>query len=116
MLLSALEIRFSPRHWRDDYRSASVSAINALNKGQIVWWNADPNPAVYYALPFAPSRNGAVELVNPTADYLVRLPSPNVIIISKPDVYDVKQSVSRFVRESNMRLIETPQAFKIWAR
>ncbi len=51
LLLSALEIRFAPRHRRDDYRSAADIARQAQAAGEHVWWLADVSTGLYYGVP-----------------------------------------------------------------
>jgi uncharacterized protein (UPF0261 family) len=45
-LFSAVEIRLAPRFQRDDYRSASAVAREAIHAGQHVWWLADVSTGV----------------------------------------------------------------------
>ena len=61
-----------------------------LKSGKKVWWNAGREGAAYYqvALSDGPGKSGAVWLMNPSADTLAALPAPDMIIISKPDVFD----------------------------
>ena len=101
-LLSCLSLRFSPRHEKDNYRAAAALARTALSKGQSVWWNAAEVGARYYHVPLTtdPGRRGAALLVlNPARGTLSHLPLPQVIIASKPDLYDGQSALAEFLRE-----------------
>ncbi len=96
-LISCLSLRFAPRHARDDYRGAAARARVALAQGQIVWWSASPWGAEYYQLPTSlpPGRAGAaVELVNVAPAELAGLPLPDLVVESKPDLYDADGAVA----------------------
>ena len=118
-LLSCLSLRFSPRHEKDDYRAAAVWARTALSKGQLVWWNAAVVGAEYYHVPVVtdPGRRGTALLVlNPARGTLGRLPPPQVIIASKPNLYDGASTLAQFLREQRFRPVGKLRAFVVWER
>jgi len=49
LLASAISVRVSQRHARDDFRTAANLAIDAMEEGKTVLWLADMNCARYYA-------------------------------------------------------------------
>ena len=118
-LASCLSLRFLPRHEKDNYRAAAAFAKTALRNGQSVWWNAAQEGAQYYGVPTAtlPGRGGgALLVINPTRETLTGLPAPQVIIASKPDVYDNQAALAEYVREQGFRLERSFTAFVIWRR
>jgi hypothetical protein len=118
-LLSCLSLRFSPRHAKDDYRAAAAFARTALTNGQSVWWNAAEVGARYYHLPLTagPDRKGAALLIlNPARGTLTRLPLPQVIITSKPDLYDGQSALADLLRDQRFQPARKFSAFVIWER
>jgi hypothetical protein len=118
-LLSCLSLRFSPRHEKDNYRAAAAWARTALSKGQLVWWNAAAVGAQYYDVPLTtdPGRGGAALLVlNPARGTLNLLPLPQVIVASKPDLYDGQSALAELLREQRFQPAGKFNAFVIWER
>ena len=118
-LMSSLSLRFSQRHARDNYRAAAASANTALRDGQSVWWNAAPEGARYYGLPLTthPGSAGAALLVlNPTPETLKGWPVPQVIVASKPDVYDRQLSLEEYIRREAFHPASRFNAFVIWSK
>lgn len=117
---SALSLRFAARHEKDDYRDAAAVARTALAAGKTVWWNADANAAVYYQLPIA--RTGGAEngkalwLVHPPRAAIAVLTPPEVLIASRPDVYDEGGTVAAFLAAQHYQLASNLPAFGIWTR
>jgi hypothetical protein len=50
LLVSAVEVRWAPRHMKDDYRQAAAWARQALGKGESVLWLANQRGLRYYGL------------------------------------------------------------------
>jgi hypothetical protein len=118
-LASCLSLRFLPRHERDNYRAAAAFAKSALRDGQSVWWNATQEGASYYGLPTAtrPGNAGAALLVvNPARDTLPGLPTPQIIIASKPDLFDNQAALADYIRERGFQPATNFTAFVIWRR
>ncbi|MCX6966384.1 MAG: hypothetical protein NTZ46_01165 [Verrucomicrobia bacterium] len=84
---SFASLRFSPTHRKDDYRSAAHAAQNALLSGKRVWWAADLATARYYGLSFSP-RGTLTPWMNAAAAELEGQPPPDLLILSKRDLYD----------------------------
>jgi hypothetical protein len=109
LLGSALELRFGPRHARDDYRSAAAFALQTGGRG---WWLADRAGAVYYGLPddgvrYHPLRAG----INVDADEL-----PDWIVLSKPDIYDPSGWVRAKIVRDRYVLAGRVEAFELYRR
>jgi hypothetical protein len=118
-LASCLSVRFAARHERDDYRDAAGFAKAALETGREVWWNAGREGAVYYELPLAETpntSNAALWLMNPTVKMLQDSPSPEIVITSKPDVYDGNRIIAEYLAQGNYTKVGALPAFIIWQR
>ncbi len=107
-LLSALEIRFAPRHRRDDYRSAAEIAREARDAGEIVWWLADQSTGLYYGVPL----NSPLIIDSPDLPRPAR--TPDLVILSKPDVYDWSGAVRAYLAQNNFTVERVLPAFQIW--
>lgn len=85
LAISSLCYRFAKRHERDDYRSASAMAFEALRNGDSVMWHADMNATRYYAY-----RQGGIELVNAIQVLESAPPSSlllsDLVVVNRPDL------------------------------
>jgi hypothetical protein len=113
LVVSALEIRFAPRHERDDYRSAATAARQALAEGNTVWWLADDATGHYYGLSESAKLVPALRILE--AD-LNSIAEPDVIFLSKPDIYDPEGKVSRYLRANDFKVTAEMPAFQIFER
>ncbi|HEU5070285.1 MAG TPA: hypothetical protein VFV96_07720 [Verrucomicrobiae bacterium] len=117
---SSLALRFASRHQKDDYRGAAAIAKRAIASGKSVWWNAEQNGAVYYQVPFSTGntmeRGKAYYLMNPSEDQLTATTPPDLIITSRPDVYDGDGALGKYLSEGNYRTTSNLTAFVIWKR
>jgi hypothetical protein len=109
---SALEMRFAPRHERDNYRDAAAEARNALSRGKTVWWLADLATASYYRLPLNTANLKSASDLNRQA--LDILPLPDRVCLSKPDIYDSNGRIRNYLREHDFRVSRTLPAFQIF--
>ncbi len=108
LLLSALEIRFAARHRRDDYRSAAAIAREARSAGEHVWWLADQSTGLYYGVPLdSPEIVESPDLPRPAR-------TPDLVILSKPDVYDWSGEVRAYLAQNNFTVERVLPAFQIW--
>jgi hypothetical protein len=98
LLVSSLMLRFSGTHVRDDYRSAAALAKSAIDKGKTVFWAANPDAAEYYGLTLAdefPDKRKSLPTSqaylasNLTQEQVRALRDAEMIVLSKPDLYDV---------------------------
>ena len=116
-LCSSLIVRFDYGHSKDDYRRASEIAAAALSDRQAVWWNADKIAAWYYHLPLSdsPADAGKALLVNNLPDEtLAGWPPPQLIVASKPDLYDNSGALARYIAGHGFHLVAAFPAFNIW--
>ncbi|MDQ3200371.1 MAG: hypothetical protein M3Q46_14515 [Verrucomicrobiota bacterium] len=110
LLLSALEIRFADRHRRDDYRSAALIAKQAQEAGRHVWWLADISTGLYYRVPLdSPEINPSPALPSPKQ-------APDLVILSKPDIYDSTGAVRAYLALNHFKVTRVLPAFEIWSR
>lgn len=117
---SSLTLRFANRHQKDDYRGAAAIAKQALASGKSVWWNAEQNGAVYYQVPFSTGnvmeRGKAYYLMNPSEDQLTAATAPDLVITSRPDVYDGAGALAKYLSQGHYRTASNLTAFTIWTR
>jgi hypothetical protein len=116
-LASCLLLRFSERHARDDYRGAAALGRQALSRHEVVWWNADPQAAAVYHLSVTTqidASNAALFLVNPTNGFGQGLPKPDLVLSSKPDVYDNQGALADYLARAGFKRSATLAAFSAW--
>jgi len=118
-LASAVQVRWADRHLKDDYRSAVAFTITALDSGRSVWWNASAEAAGHYNLPLTSDANEpdkALLIFNPTADHLAPLPLPDVVVVTKPDIYDPGLVLLNRLQQAGHQLETNFPAFQFWGR
>lgn len=115
---SALNLRLREVHAKDDYRTASRVAADAIAGNKEVWWAADAAAAYIYLTPVAlqevPGRAWAMQA--PSWDEIRFKFPPRVIVISKPDIYDPQGAVARYAAENHFVPAMQLQAFTVFAR
>lgn len=116
LIFSALNLRFAPSWRKENYRAAARFARQALAKNQSVWWAASGNCAVYYGLPCALSRPESGKVFCPRAGFAAAgsLPPPDVIIYSRPDVFDSQHVVQNFIKRDHYHEAARLISFVIW--
>ena len=95
-ICSSAALRFSATQRKDDYRSASAVAQNAVAAGKRVWWAADEVTGKYYDLDFTPAGK-LVRWMNATEVSLAGQPEPDLVILSKRDIYDNAGALDRYI-------------------
>jgi hypothetical protein len=120
-LASCLSIRFAPRHAKDDYRGAAAFAREALDRGEVVWWNADKSGGRIYGLPLntasqADATDAAWLVFNYGEETLSTQPVPDLIVASKPDLFDQSDAVREYLARGGYTNVATLPAFRIWRR
>ncbi|HEY4951770.1 MAG TPA: hypothetical protein VII71_00100, partial [Verrucomicrobiae bacterium] len=117
-LISALEIRFAPRHDKDDYRSAVAVAKKAVAEGKRTYWAADVQTAIYYGLIRDEERDtGSSQVILYSArDAQKSLPASNLVVLSKVDLYDRSGAIREFLRDNGYEPAEQFQAFQLWRK
>jgi hypothetical protein len=116
---SAMSLRWAPRHAKDDYREAAAIAQTEVSAGQHVWWCADEIGGRFYGLALPPRLNldepgKATLLLNPSAAELFGNPSPDLIVLSKVDIYDNTGAVRDYLKQRGYRQTQALPAFTFW--
>ena len=140
MLAGSIHMRFTSLHAKDDYRAASSYALSVLATNKTVWWAAESIAANYYflfpidiksaflhtkSLPTAPTRwpkppiagsalGKAILTVNQSSENLASLPPPDVIILSKVDIFDDSGSLQKWIKDHGYIATKTFPAFTVW--
>jgi len=117
-LASSLNLRLAPRHAKEDYRRASQIAAAALKQKKEVWWLADAAAAYVYSTPVTLTNTpGFVwALQAPSWEFIRYKFPPNVIIMSKPDIYDPHGAAVRYIKENQFSPIIELHAFTVFSR
>jgi hypothetical protein len=113
MAVSSLALRFGERHGKENYRRATAIALEALKEGQCVWWSADGNTASVYGMKDAGAGHFALCL-SPTPEYLAEIPPPDVVFVNRPDTWDGRGHLARYIAEHGMRLEDEFIGFRIY--
>ena len=115
---SALEYRFAYRHERDDNRGAAAISQAALAQGEIVWWGADRDGAMYYGLPFSLEPRAGSVLIQwkPQPAFLAGLEEPALIVLSKPDIFDTYGALRQYIQEHGYVQTQSLPAFTFWRK
>ena len=118
-VISSLTLRFSERHAKDDYRSAAALGRESLARGETVWWNADAEAAHVYRLPISDPPGAArmaLFLMEPEEGFARDLARPDLILASKPDVYDNHGALAVYLAQNGYRAATNFTAFTAWRR
>jgi len=112
LILASLSIRFSPRFAKDDYRTAAQIAKSGLENGKTIWWAADSATANYYGLEFSQK---VINVMGLSAEELENIPTPDIVLVSKKDIYDPQNAISSFLSEQSYATTYTA-AFSIYSK
>ena len=98
LIFSSLSTRFSPRFAKDDYRTAAQIAKSGLEDEKTIWWAADSATANYYGLEFSKK---VINVMGLSAEELHSLPIPDIVLVSKKDVYDPQNVIFLFLSKTS---------------
>ncbi len=115
-LASCLGIRFGSEHAKDDYRAAARHARAESERGKLVWWSADREGAAIYGLTTVmnPDGSAVVWVVNPEPGFEKDLPKPDLVITSKPDIYDGTGALAEYLGREGYTRGTSFVAFTVW--
>lgn len=116
-LCSALRVRFDYTQSKDDYRRAAQWAREALERHETVWWNANAYGAAYYQAPMRegnPQPGEGILLQDPSAASLEAMRAPDLIIASKPDLFDKTGALGAYIAAHGYRKVDVFPAFEVW--
>ncbi len=119
LLASSLQLRYADRHAKDDYRDATNRAAVALSNGKRVWWFADVWASRYYGLDVTiknPQASGLPIRPDDFSGRYQQLPPPDLIVLSKPDIYDKDSSLREFIQRAGYRQSGQVQAFQFFEK
>ncbi|MES2659791.1 MAG: hypothetical protein V4689_14325 [Verrucomicrobiota bacterium] len=112
-LASAASLRFAGKHARDDYRTATRLAIEALTRNQSVLWQADMNTPRYYAF-----RAGGWPYVNAIQVLESNPPSgfmfADRIFINRPDIGYKNRNHRETMKQAAFDLESSLTGFEVW--
>ena len=123
MSSSALSYRFLHRHAKDDYRAAAEEARKTIDSSGVVWWAADLMGGKYYGLlpqlalsaKTVAANVGGVFMANSRSEkYLAELPSPDLIVVSKRDIYDREGVLEEWIRTHGFRRAARRPGFEFY--
>lgn len=112
---SSAFLRFSETHQKDDYRSPSALAQNALAQGKCVWWAADVPTGRYYGLDFT-GKTRLTKMMNAASEGLEVQPEPDLIVLSKRDIYDRAGALDRYIASHGFTPRITFSAFTVFEK
>ncbi len=120
-LASAVSLRVASRHAKDDFRDAVALAGSALQQNERVWWCADGMGARFYGLPTdnqaaRPDAGRAWLIRNPVLTTLSSQPPPDLVVVSKPDLYDAAGGTQEYLARNHYQVWRKLAAFTLWRR
>jgi len=122
---SSLNVRYAPRHAKDDYKQAAELAAIELARDGRVWWIADIRGALYYGIPVSDEHESPaathipgvqINLSEKTSSFLSTEVPPTLVLLSRPDTYDRQNVVKDYLSENKYHLFESFPAFAAWRR
>lgn len=108
LLAGSLYQRFSQQHRKDDYRHAVHVAQSAEAEGLKVLWVANIQAAAYYG--YAPELT--YREIDDAQDWL----GADVVVYSKPDIFDADGQIAIWIKTSGLHLCDSWPAFTLWRR
>ena len=127
---SSLSFRFADRHRKEDYQSATRIAKQELTAGKRVWWVADVLGAKYYGVPGefdyigeltnkhkpyeCVDRPGVQSVGEASAECLVKLAKPDLVIFSRPETFDQSGVIAAYLQSRSFVKVRDLAAFTVW--
>jgi hypothetical protein len=112
-LASTASLRFAEKHARDDFRSATTLALEALKKNQAVLWQADMGTPCYYAY-----RAGGWPYVRAIQTLHTHPPSgfmfADCIFINRPDIGYKNRDHRETMKQAAFELDTSLSGFEVW--
>jgi hypothetical protein len=119
---SCLDFRLATKWRNEDYRSAAQYARLSLMQNKSVWWLASEDCAIYYHLQIAQTNPEPGKIYCPTLlptvllNPLEKVPPADVIIFSKPDIFDNHGSVQRIIERDHYTVATRLKSFVMWEK
>ena len=89
-------------------------AVDALRDGKCVWWSADGNTASIYGASAVPEGQ-FVLLLSPTPETLASSPFPDVLFVNRPDTWDRKGHLARYIADHGLRQTDEFTGFRVYS-
>ena len=118
-LASGALLRFAERHAKDDGRAGLAVAREVMAAGGEVWWAGATRLLGYYGVPSHPPGQagpGVIPLWNPTAQTLAALPPPEIVLLSRPDVFDGPGELQQWLAAHRYTCARRWQTLGLWRR
>jgi hypothetical protein len=120
LTLSSFQLVFLGTYSRDDYREAARKATETLRHGGIVWWAGSWHCGAYYHLPISEGSSTSDHLIliqDPTKEVLLSEPTPELILISRADVYDGHDTINAYASANGFHPgLPSPRLFHLWEK
>lgn len=124
LFASSCRQRFSSAYEREDFRSPTIFANEALSRNESVWWYADEACSRYYAIRSTnqPEEKDKALYIGvfcapEKADEMDSLPAPDWIILSQRLYVDSNPTpLTRYLEQHQYKLYRTYPAFLIYKR
>lgn len=116
LVYSALNIRFSARFAKDDYRSACRVAEPVIRAGEKVWWGGCGEAHLYYGIVGGTQPEFPENMISTAQLTSTELSQgrPRMVVLSKAELFDPKGLVSRYLAENNYQCTHRLAAISIW--
>jgi hypothetical protein len=114
---SSLTVRHSPAHRHDDYRGAVSHLRRALDRGDHVWWaarNLSDSKLYGSGLQSRAAAGSLTWLHGVPAEQVADLAPPDVVFLSKSDIYDPEGAIAAYLDSNEYVLDARLKAFQIW--
>jgi hypothetical protein len=116
---SSFQVIHSERYSKDDYRGAAARALATIQAGGNVWWAGSWHCGAYYGLPISEGISNSLHLIlahDLIGEKLISHPSPKIIILSRPDIYDNSGSLQEWLKSHGYLLSDKLQSFSVYSR
>lgn len=113
--ISSINLRWSPRHEKDNYREASAMAVEKIKLNKTILWGADQDTGWYYGIDLkATHPDTGKPLVHIWSNSNLDINNfPEIIFLSKKDVYDGSGKISALAAELGYQQRPGPFSFLI---
>ncbi len=114
---SCFALRFGTEHRKDDYRTAALMALKNADSDKTILWAADKDTGSYYGLNYeARNSAGVKKFTIWEGDPFNTTQLPDLIFLSKRDIYDPTGCLSRMAAEFGYVAHDAPFSFVILSR
>jgi hypothetical protein len=116
LLIGSLLVRYGNDFRKDDYRSATASAISAAEEGKVVWWAGALEAAQYYAGMDYPLHERLIMMEDYRGKKFDLAPEPDMIVLGRGSIYDTKGNITEKATMKFGKPDTSARNFRIWKR